>query len=76
MTKCEVSEPIAVSPKGACRALDYGLTKIYDLINAGELEVFKDGRATRMTTASIRGYVARRLAETRCLDPSPASGER
>jgi excisionase family DNA binding protein len=57
-------EPVAVSPKGAGRALDYGLTKIYDLINAGELEVYKDGRATRITTASIKSYVQRRLAET------------
>ncbi|MGN7930291.1 helix-turn-helix domain-containing protein [Sphingopyxis sp. 22461] len=64
-------EPIAVSPKGACRALDYGLTKIYDLINAGELEVFKDGRATRITTASIKGYVERRKAETAGLGPRP-----
>jgi excisionase family DNA binding protein len=57
-------EPVAVSPKGACLALDYGMTKLYELINAGELETYKDGRATRITTASIRGYVARRLAET------------
>ncbi|UNK78427.1 helix-turn-helix domain-containing protein [Sphingopyxis granuli] len=57
-------EPIAVSPKGACNALSYGLTKIYDLINAGELEVFKDGRSTRITTASIKGYVERRKAAT------------
>lgn len=57
-------EPLSVSPKGACRALDYGMTKIYDLINAGELEVYKDGRATRITTASIKAYVARRIAET------------
>lgn len=56
-------EPVAVSPKGACRALDYGMTKLYELINNGELEAYKDGRATRITTASIRGYVARRLAE-------------
>ena len=60
-------EPIVVSPKGACHALSYGLTKIYDLINAGELEVFKDGRATRITTASIQGYVERRKAETKLL---------
>lgn len=60
-------EPIAVSPKGACTALSYGLTKIYDLINAGELEVFKDGRATRITTASIKSYVERRKAETKLL---------
>lgn len=57
-------EPVAVSPKGACRALDFGLTKIYDLINAGELEAFKDGRATRITTESIKGYVERRKVAT------------
>ena len=57
-------EPLAVSPKRACVALDYGLTKIYDLINSGELEAFKDGRSTRITTASIKNYVARRRAES------------
>ncbi|WP_287942122.1 helix-turn-helix domain-containing protein [Sphingopyxis sp.] len=56
-------EPVALSPKSACAALDYGMTKLYELINAGELEAYKDGRATRITTSSIKRYVERRLSE-------------
>lgn len=44
---------IAVSPKVAFDMLDVGTTKGYELINKGDLEAFKIGRATRITTASI-----------------------
>lgn len=47
-------EPVAVSPKTAFAALDIGTTKGYELINSGQLEVFKIGRATRVTVASIK----------------------
>ncbi|MCP5389162.1 MAG: helix-turn-helix domain-containing protein [Novosphingobium sp.] len=56
-------KPIAASPKDAFAAIGVGVTKGYELINSGELETFKIGRATRITTASIEAYVARRLAE-------------
>lgn len=54
-------EPLAVTPKDAFAALGVGVTKGYELIASGDLETFKIGRATRITTASIRNYVARRL---------------
>ncbi|SEQ48238.1 helix-turn-helix domain-containing protein [Sphingobium sp. YR768] len=56
-------EPIAVPPKDAFAALGVGVTKGYELINAGELIAFKVGRATRITTASLKDYVAKRVAE-------------
>jgi excisionase family DNA binding protein len=56
-------EPLALPPKAAFAAIGVGTTKGYELINSGELETFKIGRSTRITTDSVRDYVARRLAE-------------
>lgn len=56
-------ELIAIAPKDAFAAIGVGVTKGYELLNAGELEAFKIGRATRITTASIRAYVARQLVD-------------
>ena len=58
-------EPIAVSPDDARLALRVGTTKLYQLISAKELETFKIGRATRITTDSIRAYVDRQLERQR-----------
>lgn len=55
-------EPIAVPPDKAFAMIGVGVTKGYELINAGEFDVFKIGRATRITVASVRAYVARQLA--------------
>ena len=56
-------EPIAVSPKAAGRMGGWGLTKVYYLMNSGELESYWDGRSRRITVASIRGRIARKLVE-------------
>jgi excisionase family DNA binding protein len=57
-----VADPIAVKPKTACRMLDVGLTRLYELLGERELESYTDGRSRKITTASIHDYVARRLA--------------
>jgi hypothetical protein len=54
-------EPLAVSPQAAFAAIGVGTTKGYELIRDRELEVFKIGRATRITTESVRAFVARQL---------------
>lgn len=54
---------IAVRPKVGFAMIGVGTTKGYELINSGELEVFKIGRATRITTASLAAYVSRCLSE-------------
>lgn len=54
-------EPLAIPPKDAFAAIGVGVTKGYELINSGELETFKIGRATRITTESVRAFVARQL---------------
>ena len=55
-------EPLVVSPRRARHLLDCGNTRFYELLAAGELESFKDGKSRKVTMASIRAYVARRLA--------------
>jgi hypothetical protein len=39
-----------------------GNTRLYELLSAGELESYLDGRARRITMASIRTRVARLVA--------------
>jgi excisionase family DNA binding protein len=56
-------KPIAVPPKVGFDMIGVGVTKGYELINAGELQTFKIGRATRITTESIEAYVARQLQQ-------------
>jgi len=58
-------EPVTVRPKDAFAAIGVGVTKGYELISSGELDVIKIGRATRITVASINAMVARRMAEQR-----------
>jgi len=55
-------EPFALPPKAAFAAIGIGVTKGYELINSGDLEAFKVGRATRVTTASVKTFIANRLA--------------
>ena len=54
-------EPLGVPPNAAKAAIGCGTTKLYELLNAGELESYSIGRARRITTASIKAYVARQL---------------
>lgn len=56
-------KPVVVSPKRACELLSVGLTRLYQLLNAGELESLHIGRSRRITTASITAYIERRLAQ-------------
>jgi excisionase family DNA binding protein len=61
-------EPLGVSPRQACVLLNVGNTRLYQLIGDGELETYKEGRATRITTQSIRERHERQLAIARGTD--------
>lgn len=54
--------PLVVSPKVAWKMLACGNTRGYELLAAGELESYKDGRSRKITVASIKAFVARRIA--------------
>jgi len=58
----DVPGPLVVKPRIACRLLDCGNTRLYELLAAGELQSFLDGRSRKITIASIEAYIARRLA--------------
>ena len=52
-------EPLCVRVNDAARMIGIGRTKLYELISTGELETVKIGKATRVTTASLRELVKR-----------------
>src|SRR5262249_44851395 len=58
-------EPLAVSPREACRLLNVGNTYLYDLLNNDELESYWEGRSRKITMQSIRARQERQLAAAR-----------
>jgi len=54
--------PLLVRPRTAWRLLGVGNTRGYELLKAGELLSFLDGRARKITLESIHKYIARKLA--------------
>jgi excisionase family DNA binding protein len=64
-----LGDALGIKPKKACKVLDCGTTHVYDLMKKRELESYLDGRSRKITTASIREYVTRRLAAS-----NPQSG--
>jgi hypothetical protein len=55
-------ELLAVTPRVAKLMIGCGTTRLYDLLNHGELESYRDGKSRKILVASLRNYVARRLA--------------
>jgi hypothetical protein len=55
-------EPLVVKPRVAWRMLGCSNTHGYALLNAGELESFRDGKSRKIVVKSIHDYIARRLA--------------
>ena len=53
---------LLVKPKVAWKMLACSNTRGYELIAAGQLESFRDGRSRKITVASIHRFIARRLA--------------
>jgi len=53
---------LVVSPKKGALILDVGLTRIYELINSGEIESFRAGKSRKIVLESLKAYVARQLA--------------
>jgi excisionase family DNA binding protein len=66
-------ERLVVSPRRAWHMLGIGNTRGYQLLAKGELDSYRDGRARRITTDSIRRYIERRLAGTAAATTLPRS---
>ncbi len=54
--------PIVCKPKDARRLLACGQTRLYELLAAGELQSFNDGRSRKILVASIHRYVAKHVS--------------
>jgi hypothetical protein len=60
-TQTDHAPPLVVRPAQACAMLSIGMTRCYELMNAGELKSFKDGKSRKITVASIKAYIDRHL---------------
>jgi excisionase family DNA binding protein len=60
-TQADNVPPLVVRPMQACALLSIGLTRCYELMNAGELQSFKDGKSRKITVSSINAYIDRRM---------------
>jgi excisionase family DNA binding protein len=64
-------EPLAVSPRQACRMLNVGNTYLYELLKRGELENYWEGKSRKITMRSIRARQERQLAAARGAEAAP-----
>jgi excisionase family DNA binding protein len=51
--------PALFSVNGTTQQIPHGRTRIYELINEGELEAVKSGKRTFITAESIDRYIAK-----------------
>jgi hypothetical protein len=65
-------EPIAVSPKVACRIGGFSMSRLYQLLGAGELESYHEGTARRITVAGLRARSERLIAEAKARNAARA----
>jgi hypothetical protein len=63
---------LVVKPKTAWKMLACSNTRGYELLAAGEITSFLDGRSRKILVSSIRAYVARRLEAS--MGPRPKRG--
>jgi hypothetical protein len=55
--------PLVVSPSKAMVILDCGRTKLYEMLNAKELESYLDGKSRKITVASIQAHIQQKLQQ-------------
>ena len=60
--------PLVTSVNGACRALDVGRDRLYDMINGGLIESFLDGDRRKIVIASIERYIAERVKNSKKIE--------
>jgi excisionase family DNA binding protein len=60
-----VTPQVVVGPSKAMTMLDCGRTYLYELLAAGELESYRDGKSRKITVASIYARIRRKLQENK-----------
>ena len=63
--------PLVVGTAEAGRLGGWGKTRVFQLIAAGELESYLDGRVRRITVESIEARIHRKLEESRRTEARP-----
>jgi excisionase family DNA binding protein len=61
-------EPLVVRPNEAMRLLGCRRNFLYNLINAGELESYRDGNVRMITVRGIHALIERKLRETAAIN--------
>jgi hypothetical protein len=61
LSKVNDDSQLVVSPKKGAAALDVGLTRVYELINSGQLQSYHDGKSRKIVVASLEAYIARQI---------------
>lgn len=51
------SKPLSVSINEACKTINIGRTKLYELINSGTIKTIKIGRKTLVVYSSLENLV-------------------
>jgi hypothetical protein len=64
VSECIGGERLVVSPRRAQFLLETGRTRLYELLAAGELDSYHDGRSRKITMESIHRLIERRLGES------------
>ena len=54
--------PLAITTREARRLLSLSMTQLYGLLREGKLQSYRNGRARRVTTASIYNYIEQQIA--------------
>jgi excisionase family DNA binding protein len=57
-------EPLAVAPRVAADLLSLGLSRIYQLMQRGELPSYREGTLRRIPMAAIHARIEAKLADT------------
>jgi hypothetical protein len=58
----DVDGALVVGPARACKILNTGMTRLYELLAARELESYRDGSRRQITVKSIQNYIDRQLS--------------
>ena len=56
-----IVEPLSLPAKEAAPYIGVGMTRLYELINFGEIESYRDGKARKIVVASLKAYVQRQI---------------
>ena len=58
MSEADRFKPLTVGVRDACRMTGIGRSKLYELIESGDIEVIKIGRMTLISVSELEAFIA------------------